>query len=228
MIITIDGPVATGKTTIAKKLADSIGFVFFDTGAMYRVLTYAIIKEKINLDDLQQLGNFLQNFKIDVKIQKHQRDYFYREIDISEEIRKSEVTSQVSKVAAVKEVRDRITELVHELAKGVNAVFEGRDMGTVVFPEADLKIFLTGCDDVRAKRRYKEHLAKFPEEARIFTLERCLQDLKERDQYDSTREYAPLLQAEDAICIDVSELNINEVVLEILKHKDDKKIKQPL
>ncbi len=220
MIITIDGPVATGKTTIAKKLADSIGYVFFDTGAMYRALTYALLVDQINCDDAQEFAAFLENFKIDIKIQKHDRQYFYREKDITKEIRKNEVSKQVSKVAANKQVRDRITLLVHELAKGVNAVFEGRDMGTVVFPEADLKIYLIGRDEVRAQRRYLELVKKFPEEAHTFTPEHALEELKTRDLHDSTREHAPLSQADDAISIDVSDLSVDEVVFKILEQKD--------
>jgi cytidylate kinase len=223
MIITIDGPVATGKSTIAKKLAKSIGFIFFDTGAMYRTLTYAILKHQIDINQPEQLAEFLKNFELDIKVMRHERRYFFEGEDISEKIRSEEVTSAVSKVSANKAVRDKLVAIQRELALGVNAVFEGRDMGTVVFPDAALKIYLTGRDEVRAKRRYDELLSKYPEEAKKMTLEKCLEDLLKRDQYDSTRENSPLCQAKDAFVIDTSDLTPDEVVLKILEYKDYQK-----
>ena len=142
MIITIDGPVATGKSTIAKKLAESIGFIFFDTGAMYRTVTYGILKHGIDIDNLEQLNEFLKNFKIDIKVVYRDRHYYFENEDITQKIRGEEVTSAVSKVSAKKAVRDKLVSIQRELAEGVNAVFEGRDMGSVVFPDAALKIFL--------------------------------------------------------------------------------------
>ena len=224
MIITIDGPVATGKSTVAKKVADSLGFVFFDTGALYRVLTYALEQEGIDLQEEEALANFLNQFSVDMKIQKHQRFYFYKKQDVTEAIRARPISLKVSEVATSAQVRAKINTLIKELSIGVNAVFEGRDMGTVVFPEADLKIFLNGSDEIRAKRRYEEHLMKFPEDKNHYTLEKCLQDLRQRDQFDSNRSCAPLVQAEDAISIDASDLTADEVALEILKYKDEKKI----
>lgn len=228
MIITIDGPVATGKTTIAKKLADSLGFIFFDTGAIYRTLTYAIFKHGIDINNSTQLQEFLDHFQIDVKVQKSERKYFYEVENVTEAIRRNEVSNRVSEISAIKVIRDKVMILLHQLSHGINAVFEGRDMGTVVFPDADLKIFLTGNDEIRAKRRYQEQISRFPEEAKNFTFELCLQELKERDRYDSTREHAPLTQSEDAFVIDTSELSIEEIVFKILEYKDAIKSKKPL
>jgi cytidylate kinase len=225
MIITIDGPVATGKSAVAKKLAESIGYIFFDTGAMYRTLTYGILKHKINIHQSEQLQQFLDQFQFDIKIVHRERKYFFEEEDVTQKIRGTEVTSVVSEVSAIKAVRDKLVAIQRELADGVNAVFEGRDMGSVVFPDASLKIFLTGRDEVRAKRRFEEMKAKYPEESQNLTLEKCLEDLNQRDTYDSTRENSPLVQATDAYVIDTSDLTIDEVVFLILEYKDSLKTK---
>lgn len=225
MIITIDGPVATGKSSIAKKLAEAIGFIHFDTGAMYRTLTYGILKHGVDIKNPEQLGEFLKNFKMDIKVIRHERRYFYEEEDITLKIRGKEVTDFVSEVSANKMVREKLVTIQRELAEGVNVVFEGRDMGSVVFPEAALKIFLTGRDNVRAKRRFDELLTKFPEMANTLSLEQCLEEITKRDLYDSTREYSPLQQAKDAVVIDTSDLTIDEVVFKILEYRDDLKTK---
>jgi cytidylate kinase len=223
MIITIDGPVATGKSAVARKLAESIGFIFFDTGAMYRTLTYGILKHHINLRQTDQLQHFLDLFQMDIKIARGgDRNYFFEGENITKKIREKEVTLAVSEVSAIKTVRNKLSALQRELAEGVNAVFEGRDMGTVVFPDAALKIFLTGRNEVRAKRRYEELKEKYPD----ITLEKCLEDIIKRDQYDSTREHSPLHQAEDAYVIDTSDLSLDEVVFRILEYKDSLKTKQ--
>ncbi len=226
MIITIDGPVATGKSAVAKKLAESVGFIFFDTGAMYRTLTYGILKHKIDLYQPDQLQKFLDHFQIDIKVIRRERMYFFEGEDITQKIRGKEVTLAVSEISAIKAVRDKLTAIQRELAVGVNVVFEGRDMGTVVFPDASLKIFLTGRNEIRAKRRFDELKAKYPEEAQHLTLEKCLEDINKRDAYDSTREHSPLCQAEDAYVIDTSNLSIDEVVYHILEYKDALKTKQ--
>jgi cytidylate kinase len=226
MIITIDGPVATGKSTIAKKLAEAMGFIFFDTGAMYRALTYSILKHQINVDNSEQLANFLKTFEFDIKVSRRERRYFVEGEDITQKIRGQEVTSAVSKVSAKKEVRDKLVAIQRELAIGVNAVFEGRDMGTVVFPDAGLKVYLTGRDDVRARRRYEELVSKYPEEAKNVTYEQCLEEIMKRDNYDSNRENSPLRQSDEAVVVDTSDLTIDEIVFKILEHKDSIKIKR--
>lgn len=226
MIITIDGPVATGKSTIAKKLAESIGFIFFDTGAMYRTITYGILKHHIDIHQPEQLQKFLHQFEMDIKVARRERLYFYENEDVTKKIRSQEVTNAVSEISALKAVREKLVAIQRELAIGVNAVFEGRDMGTVVFPDASLKIFLTGRDEVRAKRRFDELKTKYPEEAKNLSLEQCLADLVKRDHYDSTREYSPLSRAEDAYVIDTSDLTADEIVFRILEYKDAIKTKQ--
>lgn len=226
MIITIDGPIATGKSTIAKRLAQEIGYIYFDTGAMYRCLTYAIIKHNVNIDNPDELAEFLKNFTFEIKIKHGDRHYVVENEDITLKIRGDEVTSGVSKVSAFSAVREKLVNLQRELAIGVNAVFEGRDMGTVVFPNAQLKIFLTGRPEVRAQRRYNELRAKFPEETKQLTMEKVLEDINKRDDYDSHREVSPLRQAEDAFVIDTSDFTTDEIVLKILEFKDSMKTRQ--
>lgn len=227
MIITIDGPIATGKSTIAKKLAAAIGFIYFDTGAMYRCCTYSVIKNHVNIDNPEELQRFLDQFDFDIKVKFGDKRYVVNGEDITNAIRLDEVTSQVSRVSANRAVRDKMVELQREHGKGVNAVFEGRDMGTVVFPDAQLKIFLTGRNEVRAKRRYEEMKAKFPEESKDLTEAKVLQDLLARDEYDSTRDISPLRKAPDACEVDTSDMTLDEIVFKILEYKDTRKLRAP-
>src|SRR5262249_15234127 len=136
MIITIDGPVATGKSVVARKLAQSLGYVFFDTGAMYRSLTYGIIKHHVDIHQPEQLEKFLASFQFEVRNFRGERYYFYEGEDISQKIRGKDVTQAVSEISANKQVRDRLIEIQRQMAVGVNSVFEGRDMGAFVFPNA--------------------------------------------------------------------------------------------
>lgn len=225
MIIAIDGPVATGKSTIAKRLANAIGYIYFDTGAMYRAITYAILKSQIDIENHEQLSTFLSTYSFDVKMRRGERRYFVGEEDVTNLIRMDAVTSHVSRISAHPVIRSQLVEHQRELSKGVNAVFEGRDMGTVVFPDAQLKIYLTGRPEVRAKRRFDELKTKFPEECKDLTLEKALQDIVERDEYDSKRQTSPLKKAEDAFEVDTSDLSIDEVVYRILELKDSRKMK---
>lgn len=223
MIITIDGPIATGKSTIAKKLARAIGYIYFDTGAMYRTLTYGLLKHNVSLEDQEALKTFLNSFVLDIKIKHGERRYFFENEDITDKIRGEKVTQFVSQVSANKDVREKLVSLQHELSEGVNAVFEGRDMGTVVFPKADIKVYLTGRPEVRARRRYEEIKNKYPSEYKDLTLEKVLEEINSRDHYDSTREISPLRQAEDAFVIDTSDLTSDEVVLKIQEFKDSRR-----
>lgn len=226
MIITIDGPVATGKSTIAKKLAESLGFIYFDTGAMYRAMTYSILKHNIDIHNPQQLKDFLNQFNFRIKVVHGRRHYIVDSEDITDAIRSLEVTAHVSEVSSLAPVREKLVAIQRNYAIGVNSVFEGRDMGTTVFPEADLKIFLTGRPEIRAKRRYEELIGKNPELAKTLTLEQCLEDINKRDQYDSTRAISPLCQAKDAFEVDTSDLSVDDIVFKILECKDVAKSKR--
>lgn len=220
MIITIDGAVATGKSTVAKKLAHDLGFVFFDTGAMYRSFTYLALKHNIDTKNSEQLEKLIASFDYDIRVRHGEKHYFAEGEDVTKKIRDEAVTAKVSEVAAIPEVRKKLVTIQRELASGVNAVFEGRDMGTVVFPDADLKIFLTGDVKVRAKRRYEELISRNLEESANISLEKVTQDLIERDERDSNRKTSPLKEATDSIVVDTTGLSVDEVVLEILEHKD--------
>ena len=223
MIITIDGPVATGKSTIARHLAEQLGFIYYDTGAMYRAFTYALMQAGVFVDDEHSLIAFLETFHFTLRMRQGQVHYYVGEQEITEEIRSQAVTLNVSKVAANQRVRDKLVALQRELAKGVNSVFEGRDMGTVVFPNAALKIFLTGDPTVRAQRRLEELRRERPEEARKLTLEQMQQQICERDRFDSTRAISPLTQAPDAFVIDTSKATVDELIFQILECKDQLK-----
>jgi cytidylate kinase len=220
MIITIDGPIATGKSTIARGLAHRLGFIFFDTGAMYRCVAYGMLKKGIDVDNHGEVEVFLRDFNFDINIYRGEKKYIVFGKDVSEEIRGEAVTSLVPKVSAIKGVRDKLVAMQRKLSIGVNAVFEGRDMGTVVFPKAEIKIFLTGRPEVRAKRRFEELKARFPEDTKDLTIEKTLKEIQQRDYYDSTREISPLRQAEDAHVVDTSDLSVDEVIYKILEIVD--------
>lgn len=227
MIITIDGPIATGKSTIAKEVAREVGYIYFDTGAMYRCLTYGLLKNHIDLNDPVALTTYLKDFKFVMKLKQGEKHYFVDDEDVTDKIRLIQVTSTVSKVSAIKEVREKLVALQREMALGVNAVFEGRDMGTVVFPKAEIKIFLTGRPEVRAKRRFEELRKFYPEQTMGLTLEQTIEEINKRDAYDTTREISPLRQAEDALVIDTSDRTIPEIVQLILEFKDTLKTRHP-
>lgn len=220
MIITIDGPIATGKSTIARGLAHRLGFIFFDTGAMYRCVAYGMLKKGVDLNNHFEVDQFLKDFNFDINIYRGEKKYIVFYKDVTEEIRGEAVTSLVPKVAALGSVRDKLVAMQRQLSVGVNAVFEGRDMGTVVFPNAEIKIFLSGRPEVRARRRFEELKARFPEDTKNLTIEKTLKEIQERDLYDSTREISPLRQAEDAYVVDTSDLSIDEVIYKILEYVD--------
>lgn len=220
MIITIDGPVATGKSTVAKRLAEQLGYIYFDTGAMYRAVAYGIMQKNVNIDDHQALVKFLDDFQFSIHVRRGFKHYFIGDEDITDQIRSQAVTAIVSKISALQPVREKLVALQRTMAEGVNAVFEGRDMGTFVFPKADLKIFLTGAPEVRAKRRLEELQRERPEDAKGLTLDQLTKEIEDRDHYDSTRAISPLQKAEDAFEIDTSNRALDEVVFQILEFKD--------
>jgi len=226
MIITIDGAVGTGKSSVAKALARDLGFIYVDTGAMYRCITYAILKHHIDINDSAALTEFLKNFQYSVKIKLGERFYFVENEDVTLKIRSAEITNAVSKISALPAVRENLVALQRRAAVGVNGIFEGRDMGTVVFPDAQLKIFLTGSPEVRAARRFKELREKFPEDTENLTVEEVLKDINARDDSDSTRAISPLKQASDCCVVDTSNLTIDDVVLKILEFKDTIRARQ--
>ena len=210
MIITIDGPSGTGKSTVARRLADFLGMTYFDTGALYRAIAWKLLEEKVSYKNKEELVSLLKRFSFRIRVVNEEKHYFVGEIDVTKAIRSPEVTSIVSEVSAVKEVRDALKPLQTDFSQETDVVFEGRDLGTIVFPYADMKFYLTARPEVRAKRRFTELQKKFPDQK--FSFETTLKEIQERDDYDSSREVAPLRQAEDAVLVDTSDLTIEEVV----------------
>ena len=220
MIITIDGPSGTGKSTVAKLVAEKLGITFFDTGAMYRSVCWAMDKEGISPDDEKAVEAFLAIFTFDIRIQDGEKRYFVGEIDISKEIRTQKINELVSKVSALKAVREAMWKLQRAYAEKQSAVFEGRDMGSAVFPDAEVKIYLDASPKVRAKRRLEEMKKQLPKEAARFNEKEMKKELMRRDKYDKSRALAPLKCPKRALKINTSRLTIEEVVETILsQHK---------
>lgn len=216
MIITIDGPVATGKSTIAKLVAEKLHFIYFDTGAMYRCFTWYVLHHNLDYCNPDVLKTALDTFTFKIGADGPYKRYLVDGIDVTKEIRSHQVTDAVSAVAAIPEVRNKLVHWQRTFAQNTDVVFEGRDLGSIVFPQADLKIFLTGSDTVRALRRYQEIVQKYPDQARGLTEERVLDDLRKRDHMDSTRAHSPLIVPQNAKVIDTSDLTIDQVVNTIL------------
>ncbi len=218
MIITIDGPSGTGKSTVAKGVAKKLGFTFFDTGAMYRSFAWMIIKEGIDPKAQEKVEAATPHFQFEVRLGRSgEKHYFVEEADVSQEIRTQAISMAASQIAIYPLVREAMVKIQRRFGHAIDAVFEGRDMGTVVFPEADLKIFLTAKPEVRAERRYRELIHKFPDLS--MTFEEILKEIKERDQTDSTRAVSPLKQANDAILIDTSHYTAQQVIDKIVRMK---------
>lgn len=207
MIITIDGPGGAGKTTVSRILAEKLGYRYIDTGALYRGIALAVHSARVNPDDPEALEKLCRRLDLRFEWNDNGLRLFSGAEDISDRIRTPEITMLASAVSAQPVVRNFLLQLQRELGKGGGAVFEGRDMGTVVFPGADVKFFLDASLETRALRRYRE-LDHTPE----VTLEKVTRDMKRRDENDSTRALAPLRAAADAILIDSSALSIDEVV----------------
>lgn len=222
MIITIDGPAGTGKTTVAKRVAECLHFPYFDTGAMYRAVALMLLEKKIDLSDEGQIEKELSRFTFRIKGAGKEKRYFVDDKDITEEIRSQKVTSYVSQVSALPPVRKALWKIQHEFGAKGDAVFEGRDMGTVVFPEAEIKVFLTARPEIRAQRRLDEFIQKKSPDAHEMDHDKMLAEIMRRDEYDSSRTLAPLKCADDAYVIDTSDLSIDQVVDIILKYKMSK------
>ena len=202
MIIAIDGPAGSGKSTIAKLIAEDLGLVYLDTGAMYRLVTLKALNDGI-LGNLDKIIKMLDNLNIDIK----ENGFYLDDIDVSEEIRKPVISENVSDIAAIREVREKMVDLQRKFSESKNVILDGRDIGTVVFPNADVKIFLVADAKERSNRRYKELVAK-GENVRI---EEIYENILKRDEIDSTRKESPLKKADKAIEVDTTSKNIEEV-----------------
>ena len=217
--IAIDGPASSGKSTVAKIIAKDLGYTYLDTGAMYRAATYIALQHQISPEEASQVLDLLDQYPISFgRSEDGQQLVYVGDVDVSHPIRENTVTNAVSSFAAVPEVREKLVALQQKIAQQGGIVMDGRDIGTVVLPKAELKIFLVASVDERAERRYKENLAKGIET----DLETLKEEIATRDYKDSHRATSPLKQAEDAIYLDTTGLSIQEVVdkikLEAQKH----------
>lgn len=213
MNIAIDGPASAGKSTIARKVAEQLGFIYLDTGAMYRSLTYGAMKAGIPAEDEEGLLAYLKKATIAFSAVGGEQRVFLNGEDVTDPIREAEVSKRVSAVSSHPRVREEMVARQQDIAKDGGVVMDGRDIGTVVLPNAEVKIFLVASAEERALRRYREYQAKGIETS----LEELRQDMERRDHLDSTRAASPLRKADDAIEVDTTQLEIMEVVGKVLE-----------
>jgi len=223
LIIAIDGHSSCGKSTVAKDLAKEIGYVYIDTGAMYRSVTLFAMRNGFIADgtiDEKQLSAHLNAIKITFKYQPEEKknETFLNGESVEDAIRGLEVSQNVSAVSALGFVRRRLVELQQEMGIEGGIVMDGRDIGTVVFPKAELKLFMTTSPEIRAQRRYDELIAK----GEPVNFQEILENVKYRDHQDSTRKESPLMQADDAVVLDNSHMNKEEQLLWIMKKLDER------
>ena len=215
--IAIDGPAASGKSTVGKQVADALGYLFFDTGVMYRAVTWAALERNIPIEDQSALTQLAESVDIDVRPPSRQDNRSYDVMldgkDATWEIRRPEVDANVSQVAAYPGVRRALSAQQRRIGQKGHVVMVGRDIGTVVLPESDLKIYLDASVEERARRRYEE-LCQRGEPA---DLEQITQAVRKRDRFDSTRRIAPLRAAPDAVIIHSDNMSLDQVVEEILR-----------
>ncbi|MGA3245040.1 MAG: (d)CMP kinase [Bacteroidota bacterium] len=208
IVIAIDGPAASGKSTTARLVADRLGYLHIDTGAMYRAVTLRVLEEKIPLDDREQIGTLAEATRIRLERSDRTNRVYVSDRDVSREIRSEPVTRSVSAVSSYQRVRDVLVREQRRIARDGGVVLEGRDIGTVVLPNADLKIFMVACVSERVRRRKIE----LEEEGVSIDTARLEEEILERDRLDSTREASPLRKAAGAIEVDTSSMSIEEQV----------------
>lgn len=211
--IAIDGPAGAGKSTIAKNIAGLKNFVYLDTGAMYRACALKAIRIGIDCNDPERVTKMLENTSVDIRFENDSQKVFIDSEDVTDFIRTPEVSKGASDISAIHSVRIKMVEIQRKIAKDKNVVLDGRDIGTFVLPDADVKIFLTASVEERAKRRYIELMHKGNKD---ISFDEVLKDIKYRDYNDSNRDFAPLKKAEDAIEIDTTSKTIEEVEQEII------------
>ena len=209
-IIALDGPSGSGKSTIAEKLAEKLGIEYLNTGSMYRAVTKYFLDRGIKEDNIENINKSLDEIKLSLVGGK----IFLNGVDVSKELRSDNVTKNVSWVSANKSVREKLVHLQREIAKNTSFILDGRDIGTVVFPNAKYKFYLTASSRVRALRRFEQNESNL-------SLDELEKAIIARDEYDSTRKISPLRKADDAILIDNSEMNIQETIDAIISKVDD-------
>ena len=208
MIVAVDGPAGSGKGTVTKRIEKELGFLNLDTGATYRCVALQVLRENVKLDNEEKIIKIANNINIKIDNTGDKDIILLNGEDVSKEIRTKEVTEVVSQISSIIPVRERMVEVQRNLAKGKNVIVEGRDIGTVVFPNADVKIYLDASEEVRAKRRYEENV----QNGINTTYEEVLENVKMRDYNDMHKKVGALKKADDAIIIDSTSLTIDQVV----------------
>ena len=217
-IVAIDGPAGTGKGTITKLVSEELGLINVDTGAMYRCVALEALRKNVSDTEIEKLEEILKDIKIEFKRENGNIIVFLNGEDVTKEIRTPKINACVANFAALKCVRDKMTPLQQEMGKNSNIIMEGRDIGTVIFSKADVKIYLDASAEERANRRYKQNIENGIKQS----YEEVLESIKKRDFLETTRELNPLRKADDAILVDTTHLTIEEVkqkILEIIKEK---------
>ena len=214
-IVAIDGPAGAGKGTITKLVGEKLNLVNVDTGATFRCVALNMLKENVGIDEEEKIKTLLEKINIEMY---PEGEIFLNGEDVTKRIRENDVNNFVSPVSTIKVVRDKLLEIQRKIAEGKNVIMEGRDIGTTVFPNADVKIYLDATPEERARRRILQN----KEKGINITYEEVLENIKDRDKRDSTRKVAPLKRAEDAIYVDSTNLNIEQVVDKIIKIIEEK------
>ncbi len=212
MVVVIDGPAASGKSTTARKVAEKLGWFYLDTGAMYRAVTVKVLQNGIPLDNSKAIAETVEKMKIKLKPGREGLKIEVDDKDVTSEIRTPEVDRAVGPVCEVAKVREILVRKQQEIGASGHVIAEGRDMGTVVFPNADLKFYMIASVDERAKRRKKD----LEKQGIEISLKEIKSEIQRRDQRDSTRSHSPLMQAEDAVQIDTTELKVGDQVNRII------------
>ena len=221
-IVAVDGTAGSGKGSVTKVVAEKLNLVTIDTGAMYRCVTLAMIEQNIGLEETEKISKILENIKIEFdENPEHEsgKKVLLNGQDVTDKIRSKEVNEFVSPVSTIRIVREHLAELQREMAKTIDVIMEGRDIGTNVFPNADVKIYLDATPEERAQRRYRQNKLNGIE----MSFEEILKNVKERDYIDSHREIAPLTKAPDAVYIDSTGMTIEEEAEEVIKVIEQKR-----
>ena len=218
-IVAVDGTAGSGKGTITKIIAERLNLVSIDTGAMYRCVALECINQNINYTEIEKIKEVLKNIDIELKKENNLQIVILNGKDVTREIRTPEIDAVVAKFAAIKEVRDKITPIQRKMGENSDIIMEGRDIGTVVFPHADVKVFLDCSVEERARRRYKQDLEKGIQT----TYEEVLESIKERHKLETEREIAPLTKAPDAVYIDSTGMSIDEEAEAVIKVINEKR-----
>lgn len=211
--IAIDGPAGAGKSTIAKRVARKMNLIYVDTGAMYRAIALYFIREKISPDDIEKIGDVCDRADVTIRYEQGEQIVSLNGENVNACLRTEEVSYMASRISVFPQVRFKLLQLQRRLAANEDVVMDGRDIGTCVLPDADVKIYLTASVKVRAKRRYEE----LKEKGGQSSLDEIMREIEERDHRDMTREESPLRRAEDAVLVDTSDMSIDEVAEKIME-----------